>query len=346
MTSRPSHETDATATLLRDVLADRAAVVRPDPGGIGEIRRRIRYASAAHTRRRLAGGVLALTAAAVTSLVVVIVAHAPSRQPAADHPSTPTAHAEAIGTPASVYRPSAPERRQLVISYLGPDPRSRLYTEIHTVLPYGPNPTLTLLNEFLTATPLDPDYSSGWRATGVRAVAVTSSSRVTTVALVGPPGYAPFPLTADASVSEQRRAMAIQALLATARLDGQVRFSYNDQPVADLSGRSDTVDALPAEKTRPFVSIDDLDNGQVLTNPVTIQVSGNVDEGNVNWSLLDGSGQQVNDGYVTVGSFGTWAQAPINLGKLPEGTYTIRCWDVNPGNGKQVDVDDKAFRVR
>ncbi len=81
-----------------------------------------------------------------------------------------------------------------------------------------------------------------------------------------------------------------------------------------------------------------------MTNPVTVKVSGNVFEGTVNWQLLDATGTKVDEGFVTT-SMGQWTQASIDLGTLDPGTYTIRCLEFSPKDGKPGNVDDKTFTV-
>ena len=71
---------------------------------------------------------------------------------------------------------------------------------------------------------------------------------------------------------------------------------------------------------------------------------GNVFEGTVNWQLLDDTGAKVDDGFVTT-SMGMWTQADIELGDLDPGTYTLRCLEYSPADGKPGNVDDKTFTV-
>ena len=193
-----------------------------------------------------------------------------------------------------------------------PTPRSppRLYAETHTVQASGQAPAVAAVHEFLTSTPIDPDYRTGWPR-GVDVTRISSSGGVSTIALKGHAdlGTKPLPVPFDPS-----RTVAVQGLLATAGVHGKARFTYNGHPLDLVLYTSASVTAQPRSSLRAFVTIDSVVEGQTLTNPVTITVSGNVFEGTVNWQFLDAAGNKQAAGYATT-SQGVWTQAKVLSGR-------------------------------
>jgi hypothetical protein len=217
----------------------------------------------------------------------------------------------------------------------------RLYAEKHTVQLSGRTPAAAAVHEFLTSAPIDPDYRSGW-PWGVDVTSISTAHGLTTIALKGHAdlGTKPLPVPFDPS-----RTVAVQGLLETAGVHGRARFTYNGHPLKLVLYTSANVTARPRASLRPFVSVDNVVEGQTLTDPVTIEVSGNVDEGNVNWELLDAAGNKQADGYATT-SQGVWSQAKIPLGTLKAGTYTFKAYEASAANGRPTYVDDKTFTVK
>lgn len=290
--------------------------------------------------------------AAVIATVVVIGDQAadPSRTPVAGPRQTtgqattvPTEPADATAstsaTPAGsmhpgVYDPDAPVENQVAMYYLGAD-APRLYTEVHTVLPAtGGSPVLAAVHEFLTSTPLDPDYRSGWPA-GVDVVSITQRNGKSIVTLDGAesfltpdPGY----LNVDAQLLR-----SVRAMLATAGVD-QAMLRTGGLTVGPFATPSD-------DDVRAWVSITSPVEGQTVDSPVTVTGSANVFEANVNWELLDQRGDTIDSGYAMAG-FTEWKPFTIDLGTIDPGTYTIRTFESSPKDGRPTFVDDKTFTVR
>jgi len=101
----------------------------------------------------------------------------------------------------------------------------------------------------------------------------------------------------------------------------------------------------PDEDIRSYISIDNIVDGQTVSSPVQVLVSGNTFEGNVTWQLFDSTQTIVKKGYVTT-SQGMWTQAPIELGDLDPGTYELQALETSAEDGSTVvNVDDKTFTV-
>jgi Immunoglobulin-like domain of bacterial spore germination len=223
----------------------------------------------------------------------------------------------------------------------------RLFPEIHT-LPSAPGSAtgggseldVAAAHEFLTSTPMDNDYSSGWPS-GVDVDGITKQGGVTTIALTGsadlgdkpaPHPYSPY------------RELAVQALLATANVQGQANFTYNGEPLRWLFYEPASGARKPEQEVRAWVSITSPADGATVSSPVTVEGSANVFEANVNWQLLNAGGQIVDSGYTMAGTM-EWKPFSIRLGTLQPGTYTIRAYEASPKNGKPTYVDDKTFTV-
>ncbi|MEJ7689184.1 MAG: Gmad2 immunoglobulin-like domain-containing protein [Nocardioidaceae bacterium] len=141
--------------------------------------------------------------------------------------------------------------------------------------------------------------------------------------------------------------LAVQALFRTAGLTpgGSGTLTYNGDPVSTILGVDLPVTGAPDVDVRALVSIDNIDEGQTVSSPVTVTVSGNTFEANVNWLLLDANGANLHNGYAMVGSYGEWAQADIELGALAAGTYTFKAFEQSAKDGSEINVDDKTFTV-
>lgn len=366
----PEPRDDETAELLKRALSAEAADVETDPTALQRIQRRTAgeetAVGAPAGERWLLGalGAAVATAAVITAVVVIADNGTTSSNgaPAATQPSvaaetttrTP-APAPSVKTPGQTYTAVPPppplpplDSTHVSVTYVGRQPQtsavtSRLYSETHAVDQYGGDPWVAAVHEFLTGQPLDPDYESGWPQ-GVDVAGISETGGVTTIALEGD---ADLRTANQPSLCVDDPAAYVQALLRTAGVGGEAAFTYNGQAVPFLFGCVDVAPSVAAQaedQTRAFISIDNITEGQEVSNPVTVQVSGNVFEGNVNWKLLDANGTKVDEGYVTT-SMGTWTQAPIELGTLDPGTYTFKALEYSAENGDPINIDDKTFTV-
>lgn len=362
---------DRTAELLARALSEHAAMVDPDPGALQAIQRRT-AAAPARARRAVrqpwllgALGAGLATAAVVTAIVLVVNNggdSTPSAAPANQQSTGPTSQQNTGGSVQQVhphrgfYDPTAPAADQVTVYYPGPvpDPSAgdptqtvRLYAETHTLTDPGDDPRLAALNELLSSTPIDADYTA-WLPRDVYATGISDVGPVTTVDLAGAPsllsiGALPHPSPMGFS---QNEGVAIQGLLKTIGADRPVSFTYNGKPIAmfELNDASPSISPAADDDVRAFVSIDNIVDGQTVTNPVTVLVSGNTFEGNVVWQLRDSNGTMVDNGYVTTAQ-GSWKQVTIHLGTLDPGTYTFRAFEGSGQDGSAINVDDKTFTV-
>lgn len=338
----PEPRNDETADLLKGALAAEAADVDTDPTALQRIQRRTAGAgagagSSAPARQRWvlgAFGAAAATAAVITAVVVIGDQSDPADQGSpgpADTPTTSVVQRE----PVTLF---------VTVTYVGPSEDDfRLFTESHGVESAG-DPAVAAVREFLTGQPTDPDYFTGWPE-GLDVSGIDSSNGSIQVDLTGPAGGLTEP--GSASLGQQERAVAVQALLRTAggRVGDMATLTYNGDIVETALGVDFPVEVAADEQTRAFIAINGILDGQPLDNPVTVQVSGNVFEANVSWILSDDNGAKLDEGFVMVGSYGDWDQADIKLGTLNPGTYTIKALEYSAKDGSPTYVDDKTFTV-
>jgi hypothetical protein len=328
------------AELLAQALRDEAAQVETDPGALQAIQRRT--AATRGDRRRpatqrgwLLGSLGAGLAAAAVIVAIVVVAGDGD-----DQGGSPIA-----GTPSQ--EPGTGEvTRVFPVTYVGPaDNRWRLVTELHMDDAQGQTDTAAV-QEFLTGEPADPDYSTGW-PTGLDVESVTRSGGQVVVSLTGPDGA----LDGGQTLPADARTMAVQALLRTAggQVGDEASLMYNGEQLSSVLGVGLPVDVAPDDEVRAYISLPGIVDGQPYgdahdNEPVTVEVSGNVFEGTVNWELYDERGDQIDDGFVTT-AFMEWQSATINLGRLQPGTYTLKAFEVSMENGQHLWTDDKTFEV-
>jgi hypothetical protein len=331
-----SDETDRTTQLLKQALAEEAAMTQPSPGGLQQIQARTAESDAAskRTRRRwllvtpLGAG---LAAAAVIFGIVLVNSGSNNGTDGTPAVSQPGPHQ-------GVYDPSAPASEQFTTYYVGPDPanpllKPRLFAETHTVTDPGDDPQLAAVRELLTSTPIDPDYRNPWPV-GIDIAGISESNGVTEFDLSYDGSDGAFPQ------NPTLRTLAFQMLARAAGLDSGV-FGICVEGTCDDVGYG----VRPDEQTRAFLTIDNIVDGQTVSNPVTVQVSGNTFEGNVLWQLFDASDSKVDEG-VTTTSQGMWTQVPVDLGTLAPGTYTFKVIEYSAEDGTTIqNYDDKTFTV-
>ncbi len=269
--------------------------------------------------------------------------------------ATATASTVAPARPHSgVYDPNAPASDQVTMYYVGPT--GRLYSERHTLSVAPKDTALAATQEWWTSRPIDSDLRPVMAGnTDMRVVGVSTFGQTTTIAIEGPRLPGPrvgvhFLYGGDqvgsAAQLHREDLLLYQALLRTAGVTGEARFTYNGRSVAESNGiRLDPLRVMTDLEVRAFISIDNIVEGQIVHNPVTVSGSANLFEGNLNWDLSDARGQVVKSGHTAAGSM-QWKPFAIKLGKLRPGTYTIRAYESSPKNGQPTYVDDKTFTVQ
>ncbi len=326
----PETHNDETAEMLRRAMAAEAAEVETDATALQRIRRRTSSAPSPLRERWVFGalGAAAATAAVITAVVVI-----------GDNSGNGS-----NGTPPA----SQPPTSEVPVFYVGPQPSNadlapRLYSEPHTVPVADSTPAEAAVHEFLTSQPIDPDYESGWPE-GVDVTGITADGGVTTIALAGD---ADLGARGELEGSCIAQPQYVQTLLRTAGVEEAARFTYNGDPVDSLFYCVDVSPSVAVQSdddVRAFITIDNIVEGQTMANPVTVEVSGNVFEGTVNWQLFDGTDAKVDEGFVTT-AFMEWRQVEIPLGDLEPGTYTLRALEYSMEDGSPRNIDDKTFIV-
>ncbi|HEY7042692.1 MAG TPA: Gmad2 immunoglobulin-like domain-containing protein [Nocardioidaceae bacterium] len=321
---------DPAAELLTQALREEADTIDTDPVALQSIRQRV---SATKSRRPwvYAGiGAAAATAAVIAGISVV-----------ANHSDQGSKGPEPAVTPSpTTVTQVQPVQRAVQVYYVGSSTH-RLYVETREVTLHG-SAAASAVEAFLSSLPADPDYVNGWPS-GVHAVDVASTDAETTITLKGPSDVR---FEADPALGPDGGRLALDALLRTAGVPpgAKASFVYNETKLDSLFGVDLPVTVESDDQSRALISIDNIVDGQTVSNPVSVEVSGNTFEGTVNWQLLDDGGAKLDQGFVTT-SMGQWAQATIDLGTLDPGTYTIRCLEYSPENGKPGNIDDKTFTV-
>jgi hypothetical protein len=325
---------DRTTELLAQALAEEAAAVEPSLGALQQIQARTAE-SAADSRRSRRRWLLVTPLGAGLAAAAVIFGVVALNGGSDNGSEQPPIANQVSGPHQGVYDPSAPAAEQVTVWYVGPQPANpelapRLYAETHTVESPGDDPQLAAANEAVTASPIDADYANVWPS-GLNIASITEDSGVPSINF-----------ESDGSVdmpTGQTLDLGLQAIARTIGLEGGT-FGWS------LNGTSDDVGYAVAsdDDVRAFITIDNIVEGQTVSSPVTVEVSGNVFEGNVEWALLDASGDQVDDGYVTT-SMGMWTQVPVDLGALDPGTYTFTALEHSAKDGSVINLDDKTFTV-
>jgi len=347
-----------TEELLARALSEEAAEVDPRPGALQQIQRRTARTSRSRTPWLMGAlGAAVATAAVITAVVVIGDTNdaASNGTPAATQPTSPADTAPATEqqpsptptspSPSSTSSPSAPQTVESTetVYYVGQG--TYLFSEPHAMTVFDGKRAEAAVTEFLSFGPLDPDYARGW-PDGLKLDSITTERDATTISLRGRVDLA------DANGLNRRAAeVAIQAMIRTAQVEsGIVSFVYNGEPVTTLLGVdvSEPVTREPDQGVdftplRAPLSIDSLVEGWSVSSPVTVTVSGNVFEGNVNWELVR-DGRVLDEGYVTT-AFTVWREADAKLGRLEPGTYTFTAFEVSMEDGSRLNVDDKTFTV-
>jgi hypothetical protein len=327
--------------LLSRALHDEAEKVQTDPAALQKIQQRT--GDGGHGRSWLYAGIgaAAATAAIIAGAAVMSDNTDPSSGPVPATQNAPTGQAPTpdSSTPTSDTPTAVVEVEPTSLIYVGMA-TPRLFAEVHPV-PLDDN--LAVMNTWLQSTPDDPDYTTGWPA-GMQVDTIQELEHGARLELSGP---ADANVADDPGLGESGGKLAITAMLFNGNFqtgEGISEATYNGEPLSTLLGVSLPF-VLPADDdVRAFIVITSPAEGEQVSSPVDVDILGNVFEGNVNWQLLDDSGAKIDDGYVTT-SMGDWTPATIHLGDLDPGTYTIRCLEYSPQNGKPGNVDDKTFTV-
>ncbi|HET7173884.1 MAG TPA: Gmad2 immunoglobulin-like domain-containing protein [Nocardioidaceae bacterium] len=366
----PEHD-DPLAELLRRSLAEESKRVEVDGAALQRIRERTARSRA---RARIPGWLLPSLAAAAAAAVVVVAVVATVELTGGGHATTPVAAQPSAaprhstgptGAPTTAVRPSTPVQSAggtvivppphpgvytpgtptVTMYYVGlptgiTSQPYQLYAEPHSITSASMSP-LAAIREFLTSTPIDPDYSRVWPAhLDVRGLLPGADS--VTLALTGSASLGP-----PKCVSCAQYGLAVQALARTAGLAPGMELSVtlNGRKLDSVLGVPLPVKVRPYSSERASIQITSPVYGQSLRGPVTVRGNANVFEGNVTWKLLDANGRQLRKSFTTA-AMGMWKRFSIRLGSLAPGTYTIVAYEQSAKDGSVLHADSKQFTVR
>jgi hypothetical protein len=325
---------------LRELLRDAVAGIEPEER-LGELRARVSRPS----RRRPALLALAgagLAGAAVVAAVAVTGAQLPGSDDDPDDPpvaSAPDESQESAGDPTASQRPSGPPMASRAVAgyYLGDTPAGvRLFREFRSLesADDGPGGSVRLL----TTTPADPDYRTEWPA-GAFVGAEIADDRITVELADASLEQRPGSMTeeeAEASVQQ-----VVYTLQAYAQQRLPVEFTTAEGPAAQVLGTTSD-GPVPAEaplEALSHVNLTTPDERQPVSGTLPVEGVASSFEGNLLWSLQDGSGTAVADGFFTAeGSMGDrlfpFADA-IDLSSVEPGSYTLVVETDDPSGGAE-----------
>ncbi|RIQ30041.1 Gmad2 immunoglobulin-like domain-containing protein [Jiangella rhizosphaerae] len=325
---------------LQDALHRAAERVQPGPDGLARIRRRT--AVVPMWRRPVAlglAGATALAAAVIVGGVVVLsdddgdapVASQTSTSPSESPSETPTQ------TPAPSATQTAPPARTLTVPvYYVADSGDglRLVREFHTV-ETSSSPIAAAVNEMLTASPADPDYTSLWEP-GVEVTSAEIADGSIDVDLSAPPVVGE-----DADLATQQLVYTATAAAASAELDGSlpVRILVAGENPSEPVGRADPLGV------RQLVQLNDPAEGATVSSPVAVTGEAAVNEANVLWELRR-DGEVVDSGNTTAEECCTFSPFELEL-DLEPGSYQIVVSesDESGGEGRPPMSDSRTFTV-
>ena len=327
MSTPPTDESD-----LRSLFDDAVSDVHPE-SGTSEIRARAGRPSAGRWVP------LTLAAAVATTVVIVGAAWLAQRQP----DDTPAA---GQGSPAEKPRSQAspdPGRTvQVPVYYVGRTAAGpRLFAETHRVTDATESELQVAVQEALTGSPLDPDYTSSFRALGVTAAAAVNGGQVTldlSEPVSRPPG-----------MNEEQAQMAVQSLVwtveAAAPGSGPVTFTVDGAPAATVLGidTSAPVERASADSALATVSIATPGEGAVL--PTRFEVTGQAAtfEANVGWELKRGD-EVVRKGFTTARECCTLSPYSFFVNATP-GDYTLVVHDTDESDGEGIGTSEDTKHI-
>jgi hypothetical protein len=178
----------------------------------------------------------------------------------------------------------------------------------------------------LTTAPADPDYRTEWPA-GAFAGAEVGDERITVELADASLEERPDSMTEEeAAASVQQVVYTLQAY-AQQRLP--VEFATADGPVDRVLGTTATgpVAAAAPLDTLSHVNLTTPEEGQTVTGSLPVEGLASSFEANVPWTLEDGSGAAVDDGFFTAEGFMGDRLFPfadtIDLSSVDPGSYTL-----------------------
>ena len=232
----------------------------------------------------------------------------------------------------------------VTLYFVADTPRGlKLFSEERT-FPATDDFNLKVISDLVSGkvTPLDSDYTNLWGGTNT----------VNTVDIAG--SFATVDLgelSLNVGAEGEQRAVdqIVWTLTALAPDVKSVAFTVNGKTVESFAGHVDTTAtferAIDYEVLNP-IQISSLNEGDVLTSPVSISGQACTFEANVVWKLSQNS-VALKDGFTTATSGcpdrGNWS---ISLENLEPGEYTIQALEYSAEDGSLFAIDDKTFTIK
>lgn len=351
----PDRPDDETARRLRELLAQEARAIAPDPDALMVIRQRIRAARGGRRSwmRAFQIGGAGLATAAIAVIAVVAFQHTPSR----NHRGTPAASSPAVvvsptpSTSISGPVPSASQTQSATypvwIYYVGKlaDPQRLLFREsVVRPRPVSNAFVTDAVNAMLTTTAADPDYTSYWP---VGSALLAANISGTNVAVINLSAAAATTTPADSGKGDISLQQLLYTIHTAAPKIDTLSLQIAGQPVTSLWGTSvaGPIALKAASEVFSHVWINQPAYGATLPSSFTFGGEATVFEANVTWELLQ-KGGHLQGGAVTASAGaperGSWS---VQLNGLAPGKYTLRAWETSMKDGSKTYLDDKVITV-
>lgn len=255
--------------------------------------------------------------------------------------ATPTTSPSALTSSSSSASPTTSPLTNAVVYFVGDTGTSlRLYSENADVAA-GNSQNAAVQYVLSGAKPKDPDYVNLWPA-GSTLNSVNISGDTATV-----------DLTFDSlNVGAEAESRALEQLMRTIAASNptvtKVQFMRDGKVVESFAGHVDTSQPISIDEGyESLATVDiDLDEGNIVSSPVSITGLACTFEANVPWELSQ-NGKVINSGSTTAAEAcpvrSVWK---VDLGELAPGTYQFRTWESSMKDGSLINQDTKTFTVK
>lgn len=231
-------------------------------------------------------------------------------------------------------------------SFAGPKPSTQSRSSVRLYRTWSKvsgHPAVEAIRIMTTKRPGDPDYYSVWQ--GAQVNTVTRSKGLVTVDFKALPSARLDAGTAD--VAAQQLIYTVQGALQTGGTE-PVQITQRGQAGAKLFGQIDTSTPLgraQAADVQAMVWIDTPIDGQVTSNPVTVQGTANAFEATVNYQVTNLKTRASTKGFANTKEGMKFSPFLIEL-KLAPGPWQIDAYLISDADGTISDADSKTIEVK
>ncbi len=263
---------------------------------------------------------------------------APGQSGSTTTTAPPTASPTAVPSVSTDVPDEAEPASAVPVYYVGEAQSApRLYREFHRLTVTDGDKAVAAVQEFLSGSPTDPDYSRAW-APGTELLSFARDGDVATV-----------DLSAFVAVGAAYETAAVQALVHTVTAaDPSVRaVRLLVDGAAPTSGHQDWSE--PVARASPFDVLSQVwilapTQGAATSSPLQVRVYGTGFEGNTPLRVVRTSdGAEVATTFVTT-MMGGFREAETTIA-LPPGSYELRAYTDNAENGELLLWDSKRFTI-